>query len=195
MRKNGNQEAGRFAELLVVGESWKPERGDPASGVGGVAVRTFPRSMTGVEVGIVSGGGIREPFLLLENSLRDGEPLSDEFVSRIVRLVGSGDMEILAARDNGRAVGVLVLAFRPNVSLGGDFASIEELYVEPDARRRSIGRKLLEAVPERCRERGVSYVEAHVEEDEAMAFYARLGYEKEGGVQVFSRSYPIPDSD
>ncbi len=147
-----------------------------------------------VKIERVSGNGVREPLLLLEKSLRDGEPLSDEFVSRMERSVEAGDIEILAARKDGRAVGVLVLAFRPNVSLGGDFASIEDLYVEPDLRRRGVGRKLLEAVGESCRKRGVSYVEAHAEEDEAMAFYEGLGYEEESGVRVFSRSYPLPGS-
>jgi GNAT superfamily N-acetyltransferase len=128
---------------------------------------------------------------LLEESLRDGEPLSEEFISRMSRLVETGDAEILAARKDGRAVGVLVLAFRPNVSLGGLFASIEELFVEPDERRRGVGGKLLEAVEERCRRRGVSYVEVHAEEDGAMVFYEKLGYEEEREVRVLSRSYTL----
>jgi hypothetical protein len=37
--------------------------------------------------------------------------------------------------------------------------------------------------------RGVSYVEAQVEDEEAAAFYAALGYEEEPGVCVYSRSY------
>lgn len=157
-----------------------------------MSVRTFPRPVMGVEVEAVSGGRLREPLRLLENSLRDGEPLSDEFLSRMERLVEAGDMEILAARNDGRVVGVLVLAFRPNVSLGGLFASIEDLHVEPGSRRRGAGRKLLEAAAERCRRRNISYVEVHAEDGEAMKFYARLGYEKEESVRVFSRSYPLP---
>ncbi len=139
----------------------------------------------------VSGDAIREPMRLLEKSLRDGGPLSEEFVSRMKRSVESGDIEILAARRDGRAIGVLVLAFRPNISLGGLFASIEDLYVEPEARRKGIGRALLGAVEERCRERGVSYVEVQVEEGEAEKLYAALGYEKESDVRILSRSYPL----
>ena len=85
-------------------------------------------------------------------------------------------------------VGVAVLAFRPNVSAGAPFASIEDFYVRTDARRRGVGRALLEAVGERCRARGVSYVEVQTDE-EAAPFYAALGYEPEPGVQVLSRSY------
>ncbi len=148
-----------------------------------------------VKIERVSGSGVREPLRLLGNFLRDGEPLPGEFISRMERSSETGGMEILAAREGGRSIGVLVLAFRPNVSLGGDFASIEELYVEPDSRRRGAGRKLLEAVAERCRRRGASYVEVHAEEDEAEKFYAALGYERESGVRIYSRAYPIPDSD
>ncbi|CAN5442276.1 MAG: GNAT family N-acetyltransferase [Actinomycetota bacterium] len=143
----------------------------------------------------VSGEEIREPLRLLENSLRAGESLSEEFVSRMRRSVEMGGIEVLVARKDGRSIGVLVLAFRPSISLGGLFASIEDLYVEPGSRRRGAGRKLLETVAERCRRRGVSYVEVHAEEDEAMAFYAKLGYEKENGVRVFSRSYPLCDGE
>ena len=91
--------------------------------------------------------------------------------------------EILAARLEDRAVGVLVLAFRPNIALGAPFASIEDLYVVPEARRRGIGAALLQAAEERCRSRGASYLEAQVEETEAGDLYAALGYEPEPGVQ------------
>jgi GNAT superfamily N-acetyltransferase len=97
----------------------------------------------------------------------------------------------LAARAEDRMVGVAVLAYRPSVSLGGLFASIEDLYVRPEARRRGAGRALLEAVDGRCRARGVSYVEAQVEEDEVGAFYAALGYEAEPGVRVLSKSLAV----
>ena len=63
------------------------------------------------------------------------------------------------------------------------------MYVKPDARRRGVGRALLGAVGERCKERGVSYVE--VQTDEAMAFYMSLGYKPEEGIQVLSRCYAL----
>jgi hypothetical protein len=50
---------------------------------------------------------------------------------------------------------------------------------------------LLEAVAERCRVRGVSYVEAQVEDEEAAVFYSAFGYKPEPGVRVFSRSHAL----
>ena len=109
------------------------------------------------------------------------------FGEQIARAIERGDLELLAAWTDGVPVGIVVLAFRPSISLGAHFASIEDLYVEPTARRQGVGRALLGAVEERCKERGVSYVE--VQTNEAAAFYISLGYEPESGVRVLSRSY------
>jgi GNAT superfamily N-acetyltransferase len=132
---------------------------------------------------------------LLEGFLREGEPVPESFARRLRQAVEAGELEVLAARAEGRMVGVAVLAYRISISAGGLFASVEDLYVESDARRRGVGRALLEAVGERCAARGVSYVEAQVEDEEAAAFYAALGYEEELGVGVFSRSYVLLDPE
>ena len=150
--------------------------------------------MNPVEVSSVHATDLREPLRLLEKWLSDGEPVLDPFVEGLRRLVEAGDIEILAAHLDGRMVGVLVLAFRPNVSLGAPFASIEDLYVHPQTRRRGVGRDLLQAAEDRCVNRNISYLEAQVEESGADDFYAASGYEPEPGVRVFSRSLPVGDS-
>lgn len=143
-----------------------------------------------IEVRPVAPDDLAEPLSLLEEFLRDCEPVPSPFVERIARAVERGDLEVLAAwtEPGIRPVGVAVLTFRPSLSLGALFASIEDLYVRPRARRRGAGRALLEAVEERCKERGVSYVEVQTD-DEAEAFYTALGYAPESGVRVLSRSY------
>ena len=141
-----------------------------------------------IEVSAAHGAGLGEPVKLLEESLRNGEPLPGEFAQHLREAVQAGELEVLAARAEGRVVGVAVFAYRLSISAAGLFASIEDLYVGPDERRRGIGRALLEAVGKRCTARGVSYVEAQVE-DEGTAFYSALGYEPVPGVRVFSRSY------
>jgi GNAT superfamily N-acetyltransferase len=145
-----------------------------------------------VEVAPVSGADLTEPLRLLGGSLRGGEPVPEGFAGALRAAVGRSELEVLAARMEGRVVGVAVLAYRLSVSAAGLFASIEDLYVEPESRRRGVGRMLLAAVGERCAARGVSYVEAQVEEEEA-AFYAAVGYEEESDVRVFSRSYVLFD--
>ena len=147
--------------------------------------------MRPVEVALPTG--LAEPLALLEEALRDGDPVPEDFADRLRKAIEAKDVTILAARANDQILGVLNLAYRLNLSAGGLFASIEDLYVRPAARRRGVGRALLTAVDELCAERGISYVEAQVEEKEAELFYAAVGYEQETGVRVLSRSLPIID--
>ena len=147
-----------------------------------------------IEVTPIYGAELAEPVQLLEASLRDGEPVPDDFAEALRVAVETGELEVLAARAEGRVAGVVLLAYRLSVSAAGQFASIEDLYVRPGARRQGIGRALLEAVEKRCASRGVSYVEAEVEDDQAAAFYSALGYKEEPGVRVFSRSYSFQPS-
>ncbi|CAA9423365.1 MAG: Histone acetyltransferase HPA2 and related acetyltransferases [uncultured Rubrobacteraceae bacterium] len=143
-----------------------------------------------IEARPVAPDELAEPLSLLEEFLRKGEPVPPLLAGRVARAVETGDIEVLAARTepNVRPVGVAVLAFRPSVSAGALFASIEDLYVSPAARGRGAGRALLEAVEERCRARGASYVEVQTDE-EAAPFYEASGYEPEPGVRVLSRSH------
>ena len=144
-----------------------------------------------IEVSLARGTELFEPVRLLEESLRGGEPVPDAFVKALGGAVGAGELEVLVATAEGRMVGVTVLAYRLSISAAGLFASIEDLYVRPGERRRGVGRALLEAVESRCTARGVSYVEAQVEDKGAAAFYTALGYGPEAGVRVFSRSYSL----
>jgi len=145
-----------------------------------------------IETSPVRGAGLVEPVKLLEESLRNGEPLPADFAKTLRETVEAGALEVLAARTaEGHVVGVAVLAYHLSISAAGPFVSIEDLYVRPEDRRRGVGRALLEAVEKRCAARGASYVEAQVEDEEARAFYAALGYEVQPGVRVLSRSYSI----
>jgi GNAT superfamily N-acetyltransferase len=144
-----------------------------------------------VEVALPTG--LAEPLALLEEALRDGDPVPEDFADRLRKAVEAGDVEVLAVRTEDQLLGVALLAYRLNVSAGGLFASVEDLYVRPEARRRGVGRALLHAADKRCEERGISYVEAQVEEKEAELFYAAVGYEPETGLRVLSHSLPIID--
>ena len=146
--------------------------------------------MKPVEVALAGGEDLTAPLELLEECLRDAEPVPGAFVERLRAAVQAGTLEVLTARMGDRVVGVAVLAYRPSVSAGGLFASIEDLHVRSEARRRGVGRALLETVGVRCAERGVSYVEVQTD-DEVASFYVSLGYEPQTGVLVLSRSYAL----
>jgi GNAT superfamily N-acetyltransferase len=136
---------------------------------------------------------LAEPLSLLEASFRDGEPVPETFAERLRKSVKTGNIDVLAARSEGRILGVAVLAYRPNISAGALFASIEDLYVRPEARRQGVGTALLTAADERCAAHRISYVEVQVEDEAAESFYKTLGYEQEVGVRVLSRSLLIED--
>lgn len=142
---------------------------------------------------IVPAPELAAPLKLLEDSLRSGEPVPESFVEELRKSVEVGDIEFITARTEDRTLGLIVLAYHPNISAGSLFASIEDLYVRPEARRQGIGRALLTAADERCAARGISYVEVQVDDEYTETFYKALGYEPDTGVRVLSRSLPIDD--
>ncbi|AHY45954.1 Acetyltransferase (GNAT) family [Rubrobacter radiotolerans] len=154
-----------------------------------------------VRVETAASGELRRALRPLEEALREGEPLPRAFVRGLEEAVEHGDLSVVVAykedEEDGyeppRPVGVLTLAFRPSIALGGTFASIEDLYVEPESRAAGVGRALIEEAGSLCAARGVSYIEAQVEsgEEGAEGFYSALGFEDEEGVRVVSRSLPF----
>jgi GNAT superfamily N-acetyltransferase len=140
---------------------------------------------------VTPASDLAEPLSLLEASLRDGEPVPEAFAEILRRSVQSGDMDVLAVRSAGQILGVAVIAYRPNIPAGTLFASVEDLYVRPEARRQGVGTALLIAANERCAARKISYVEVQVEDEAAESFYASLGYAAEKSTRVLSRSLPI----
>jgi hypothetical protein len=86
-------------------------------------------------VEVVPATDLAEPLAFLEETLRDGDPVPEDFLDRLRKAVEAGDVAVLAARTEDRILGVALLAYRLNVSAGGRFASVEDLYVRPEARR------------------------------------------------------------
>jgi len=146
------------------------------------------------QIEVTPATDLAEPLSLLEASLRDGEPLPEAFAEKMRESVETGDIDVLAARSEGQILGVAVLAYRPSIPAGALFASIEDLYVRPDARRQGVGTALLTAANERCAARKISYVEVQVEDKAAEFFYKTLGYEQEAGVLVLSCSLALPEA-
>ena len=113
------------------------------------------------------------------------------FEGLLARYVASGSYEVLLAREAARCCGVLTLSYRPALSVGGELAALEDLYVEPEHRRRGVGAVLVRAAHDRLRKRSVSYVEVQISGMGAVGFYESLGYEVESGVRVLSSSLPL----
>lgn len=144
-----------------------------------------------VRVTLSEARDLAAPLSLLAESLRGGEPVPEMFVELMSEAVERGGLEVLTANSGETVLGVAILAYRLNVASGGRFASLEDLYVSPEARRKGVGRALISAVRERCKTRNVSYVEVQIQDEPAEAFYAACGYEREPEVRVMSVSYAL----
>jgi GNAT superfamily N-acetyltransferase len=143
------------------------------------------------EVRRAAAGELVPALRLLEEGLRGGRPLPEGFVDGLRREVAAGRLEVLLALSGEEAAGVLALAYRPSLASGEVFASIEDLYVRPQERSRGAGSSLLAAAEDRCRERGLSYLEVQADGRAAQRFYAARGFEPETGIRVMSRSLPL----
>jgi len=86
----------------------------------------------------------------------------------------------LATADDGDVLGGGIVIITPRLSRPHfprcHEASILNVYVYPEYRRRGIGRQIMRAMIEWCREAGFNYVSLHASED-GRALYESLGFE------------------
>ena len=103
----------------------------------------------------------------------DPSPGPEALAARLSSLVAAGDSDVLL----GGARAVAVVRYRPSLWSEADEAYLAELWVDPSARRRGLGRALLRAALERARNRGCDLLDLATSEDD---HEARTLYESEG---------------
>ena len=94
---------------------------------------------------------------------------------------------VAVAEVAGEIVGLLALAVRPSLSLGGWVGTLESLVVRPESRGHGVGEALLQFAKGLAAERGVVRLEVPVTEMHAGAaepFLLALGFEP-GGTRAF----------
>ena len=133
-----------------------------------------------------AAAGEDEPVLLrMMRNLAEQEPGAYDFDAPVVR---QALRRFLASPDLGQAwvffdgeipVGYIVLTFGYSFEYHGRDSFIDELYIEPQYRRRGLGRRALLFVEERARELGVTAIHLEVDQgnDAAAELYRRTGYE------------------
>jgi GNAT superfamily N-acetyltransferase len=119
--------------------------------------------------------------------------------ARLRGMLGRDDVVVLLAGDP--AAGVALLTFRPCVWDDGPVVLLEELYVQPDVRRRGIGHALLERAIAVAEERGSQTFEINVDEGDtdARRFYEAHGFsdlqpDTNERATYYSRSLPVGPS-
>jgi GNAT superfamily N-acetyltransferase len=86
---------------------------------------------------------------------------------------------LLAAPEEGvPAAGICQLRYRLSVWTATDDCWLEDLFVRDEARRRGLGRALVDGAVERARARGCKRIELDVDEQDerALAFYGAMGF-------------------
>src|SRR6058998_444319 len=93
---------------------------------------------------------------------------------------------ILVAIERGRPVGLAALSFVWPLEHGGRSAWLEELYVEPAARGRGLGTRLLHAALRIAAETGAVAIDLEVDADHQRAarLYAREGFRPLARAQI-----------
>jgi ribosomal protein S18 acetylase RimI-like enzyme len=118
-------------------------------------------------------GRLLDEFNATEGELTPGAPAMEQ---RVRELLGAGEIVVLLAGDGPD--GVLVLRLRPSLWERRLDAYLEELYVTPTARRRGLGRALVEAAMDHARRAGAVRMDlgTGMEDTPARALYERLGF-------------------
>jgi ribosomal protein S18 acetylase RimI-like enzyme len=116
--------------------------------------------------------------LLHEFNASEGEPTPGPaaMAGRVRELVAAGETIVLLAGDGPD--GVLVLRLRAALWTEGLDAYLEELYVAPGARRRGLGRALVQAAMDTARDAGAVRMDLATGEDDhaARALYKAVGF-------------------
>lgn len=116
-------------------------------------------------------------------------PALPELTRHAERMLREGEMKVLLA--GTEPLGLVLLRFRSSVWTEKSEAYLQEFYVVAPRRGEGIGRTLLEAAIELCKEEGAAWIELNTGETDtaARALYAKLGFTNEEGSEGAAMLY------
>lgn len=108
----------------------------------------------------------------------DVNPVS--WYSTLRKMLASPEWTFLVAEEGQRKMGLLVLLVLPSLYHGGSYASITEFIVSNYFQRKGVGEALVEEAKEIARRSGCAEldVSVEVENETAIGFYRKLGFEQ-----------------
>jgi ribosomal protein S18 acetylase RimI-like enzyme len=106
----------------------------------------------------------------------------DRAMENCREMLGLPDHHVLLARIGGTASGLVHLTIRQSILHDRPTGLIDELVVAREFRGQGIGRMLMDAALDRCRELGCCEVEVSTERSnrQAQEFYGRCGFSEQG---------------
>ena len=90
--------------------------------------------------------------------------------------------EVLVADEGGRVLGLASVSYNVAMRYGGEYAQLEELSVDPEARGKNGGGQLVETCVERARARGCGEFGIYLVErtEQNRSFYEKYGFRAVG---------------
>lgn len=138
-------------------------------------------------------------LVAFRDSLGYDWPSANSFLASVEKLLDDPHTEFLlgAPGDDAPPAGVAQLRFRHSIWRAGGDCLIEDVYVDPGARGRGLGREMVLFALDRARERGCRRAELDVNEANtpALALYEGLGFalkNPHGGRDLYLRLHLDP---
>jgi GNAT superfamily N-acetyltransferase len=109
---------------------------------------------------------------------RDGSPARSMRLFR--HTVADLAYDLYVAEDGDRPIGVVAVSYVRVLRLGGQRATLEEIYVAPERRGSGVGRRLLDFAVGRAEGRGARAFEARPTDEACERFLGHVGFEPAG---------------
>ena len=142
--------------------------------------KTTPGSATvvGREATVEDAESIHALALELADALGDRRPRPEAVRARLLELLEGPGARVLVAEDEGGVAGAASLWVKPDLAHGDRVIEVPMLVVSAAARRRGVGKLLVEQVQSIAAAENAALVEliATRENDVARAFYRSLGF-------------------
>lgn len=136
----------------------------------------------------------------IRNAVADDAELIVNLVNRLIEELGGARLPVesaalacrqmfaeqrafaLIAEDNGKALGVCTLSFQESIRTLGKYAIVQEMYVIPESRGRSLGAEIMESAISEARSHGCRTIELGTPPngERQERFYERLGFDPVG---------------
>ncbi|WP_185546024.1 GNAT family N-acetyltransferase [Variovorax sp. KBW07] len=136
---------------------------------------------------------IADMAVAFRNHLQRSTPTQAQFEDSISRLLAAPDAQFYIATNDGAPIGYVLQRFRYSMWACGTEASIEDLFVDPSARKMGVGKALIEFALRAASTHGCSSVCLDTNENNAgsTAIYTQLGFSamsaRWNGRQIFFR--------
>ncbi len=106
-------------------------------------------------------------------------PDVDTLVELAYSLISTGFSEFVIAEIQKEPVGCIHINYRLSSWSASPYASVEDLYLRPNARRQKIGRSLVDYACQRAHARGCTYIDVHIptKDKKVHAFFGRMGFQ------------------